>query len=293
MSTSKRVSTTWIAFTLLLTLTPAAFSHGSGGGAEGGAIAGENAGENAAAIGMPQGQIGFSRVVHLSHPLRTDAPLFPGDPIFTIDIFNTIAVDGYLLENIELGTHTGTHVSAPGHFLEGAMTLDQLPAEMFVHPAVVLDVRDRVAVDGDFQITWADLLAFERQHGREIPVGACVILFTGFGDLFFNPPGPGVRDDYFDLAPGFAPQAARKLAMPRAQGGRGVSCLGSDTFGPDATTDETFGASTAIYAAGGVTIENMTHLEELHAFGDTVVFTPARLIDGSGFQTDVLGFIGW
>lgn len=249
--------------------------------------------QGAAAVGMPQGRIDFSRVVHLSHPLRPDAPLFPGDPELTLEIFNTIPEDGFLLEKVTLGTHTGTHVSAPGHFLEGGETIDRLPAEMFVHPAVVLDVRDRVAADPDFQITWADLLALERLHGREIPVGACVLLFTGFQDLFFNPPGPGPLDDYFDTAPGFAPAAVRKLARPPDQGGRGVSCLGSDTFGPDASTDETFGASTAIYQAGGLTIENMAGLDELRPFGDTIVFTPARLIDGSGFQTDVLGFVGW
>jgi kynurenine formamidase len=241
---------------------------------------------------MRRGAIRFSRVVHLSHPFRTDAPLFPGDPEFTVEVFNTVPTDGYLLELVRFGTHTGTHVSAPAHFFEDGKTLDELPAQMFVHPAVVLDVRERVAENPDFQVSWQDLRQFERRQGERIPVGACVILFTGFQDLFFNPPGPGPRDDYFDVAPGFDPEAVERLARRPGEGGRGVSCLGSDTFGPDATTDATFGASTAMYAAGGVTIENMTNLDELRPFGDVLVFAPARLHEGSGFQTDVLGFVG-
>jgi kynurenine formamidase len=242
-------------------------------------------------VGIRESTIRFSRVVHLSHQLRTDAPLFPGDPPFTVEIWNTIAHDGFLLENVHHGTHTGTHVSAPGHFIEGGQTIDELPAHMFVHPAVVIDVRERVAVDPDFQITWQDIRAFERRYHQTIPVGACVILFTGFQDRYFNPVGPGSHDDYFDTAPGFHPSAVQRLAMPVGQGGRGVSCLGSDTFGPDATSDVSFGASTAIYEAGGMTIENMANLDKLHPFGDTVVYAPARLRAGSGFQTDVLGFI--
>ena len=40
-----------------------------------------------------------------------------------------------------LATHIGTHVDAPYHFVEGAATVDQMPLEKYMGPAVLLDLR--------------------------------------------------------------------------------------------------------------------------------------------------------
>lgn len=230
------------------------------------------------------GRAAWSKVVTLAHVLRTDSPIFPGDPLFTIDIFNTVADDGYLLEQINLGTHTGTHVSAPCHFIEGAPCVQDLPAKMFIRPVVVIDVRDRVDCEGgDFQVTKADIRSWERAHGT-IPQGAIVMLNTGFGSKFFQP-------GYYDDAPGFAGAAATWLMKPVAQGGRGAAGTGSDTFGPDATSDGDFSATYETLLAGGVTIENAVRLEKLPAQGATIIFLPARLDQGSGFQTNIIALV--
>jgi kynurenine formamidase len=242
-------------------------------------------------VGMSAGLIRFSRVVHLSHVLRPDMPIFPGDPPWTSTTWSSIAEHGYHVEHLSHGTHAGTHVSVPAHFLADGATLDRMPAHMFVHSAVMIDVRERVRLDPDFQLTWADMESFEQEHALRIPVGACVILFTGFQDRFVPTTDVSAGHAYFATAPGFEPALVRQLVLPPDRGGRGVSCLGSDTFGPDATRDTTFGASAAIFEAGGMTIENMTNLEQLHAWGDVIVIAPPLLWNGSGFQTDVLGFI--
>ena len=54
-----------------------------------------------------------------------------------------------------IGSHTGTHIDAPAHFSPGGKTIDQLPVDVFVGPARVLDLT---AVQGD-EIGAADLLA--------------------------------------------------------------------------------------------------------------------------------------
>jgi arylformamidase len=41
-----------------------------------------------------------------------------------------------------IGSHTGTHVDAPAHFSSGGATIDQLPLELLVGPARVLDLTD-------------------------------------------------------------------------------------------------------------------------------------------------------
>jgi arylformamidase len=54
-----------------------------------------------------------------------------------------------------IGSHTGTHLDAPAHFVTGGDTIELLPVDRFVGPARVLDLTH---VDGD-EIRADDLLA--------------------------------------------------------------------------------------------------------------------------------------
>ena len=40
-----------------------------------------------------------------------------------------------------LATHIGTHVDAPYHFVPGAATVDEMPLEKYMGPAILLDLR--------------------------------------------------------------------------------------------------------------------------------------------------------
>ncbi len=224
----------------------------------------------------------WSRVVSLAHEFNPANPIFPGDPETTVSLWATVPVDGYRVEQVSLGNHTGTHMNAPCHFVDGAKCLDELPPEMFIRPLVVIDVRERVLENPDFQLTKQDIKDWEAINGR-IPPGAIVTIFTGFGDQYFEP-------SYFDIAPGFAGLTAKWLMKPVCQGGRGAAGLASDTFGADATTDVDYSATYETLLAGGVNLENLTNLELVHPQGDTVVFLPARL-QGSGFQTNVIALV--
>jgi kynurenine formamidase len=239
---------------------------------------------------LPRGYAGVdprtARRVPLWQTLSPSNPIFEGDPKFTYRIVRTVADDGYLLEQItSLGTHTGTHISAPAHFHAGAPYLNQLDESWTLMPLVVLDVRSRVAKQGgDFQLGVKDLRHFERRHGR-IPRGGCVLVLTGFGRLFFRPKGPGRADDYFDPAPGLSGEAVTWLFDRRA-----IRATGSDSFGPDATSDEDFTATSITLAKGGITVENVgPGLARMRPFGDWVSINGAR---GrfSGFQMGITGF---
>ncbi len=69
-------------------------------------------------------------------------PIYPGDPGFRRDEVRSMAKgDDLTLSRLDLGSHTGTHVDAPSHFIPGGPTLDQTPLENLVGPARVLDLR--------------------------------------------------------------------------------------------------------------------------------------------------------
>jgi len=249
----------------------------------------------ATAAGSPAPRIprGFEGVdprtatrVPLWQELAPTVPIFPGDPPFTSTVFTTIPESGYLLEQItSLGTHTGTHISAPAHFVEGAPALSQLDESWTLMPLVVIDVRARVtASGGDFQVDTAALKAFERAHGT-IPAGGCVLLLTGFARNYTSATRPGRADDYFDPAPGFTGESVAWLF-----GTRGIKAVGSDTFGPDATSDEAFSATSTALHHGGITVENVgPGLARMRPYGDWVSINGGRP-RFSGFQMGITGF---
>ena len=245
--------------------------------------------------------------VPLWQELSPANPIFEGDPEFTFEIFTTIDESGYLLEQItSLGTHTGTHISAPAHFVEGAKYLSELSESWTLMPLVVIDVRERVEEDGgDFSLDVADLKRWEKKYGQ-IPVNGCVLLLTGFAEVFgaavskaalkqaaaekeaaasglsvaHHAPG-----SYFDPAPGFTGDAAAWLFDQRS-----IGALGSDTFGPDASSDTDFSATLTTLEKGGITVENVgPGLASMRAHGDWVSINGARP-RFSGFQMGITGF---
>jgi kynurenine formamidase len=221
--------------------------------------------------------------VPLWQELGADVPLFPGDPPFTVETWTTIAESGYLLEHVtSLGTHTGTHISAPAHFVAGGTFLSGLDESWALMPLAVIDVRERAAAadgggGGGFSLTAAEVRAWERGHGR-FPAGGCVLLLTGWGQRFGAPA-------YFDPAPGFAAEAVAWLFERR-----GVIAVGSDTFGPDAAGDSAFGATGTALGKGGITVENVgPGLARMRPFGDWVSVNGPRA-RCSGFPTGITGF---
>jgi kynurenine formamidase len=106
------------------------------------------------AVGGGGGLPGVSNVVFLSHVNNPNVvPGFPGDPAFTLTTAFTVPADGYYLQYVKEGEHTGSHYSAPCHFHVQARCAEDLAAGDFVLPAVVVDVRAQVAADVDYHVS--------------------------------------------------------------------------------------------------------------------------------------------
>jgi Predicted metal-dependent hydrolase len=69
-------------------------------------------------------------------------PIFSGDPTVTIDVCHAIAKgDAANVSEIRLGVHTGTHVDAPNHFIEGGRRVDQLDMEKLIGVCRVVEIE--------------------------------------------------------------------------------------------------------------------------------------------------------
>jgi len=82
------------------------------------------------------------RSLDISMPLFEGMPAFPGDPPFSSEaVLRPERGDAYFLSRIALGTHAGTHIDPPSHFLAGAPSVDQLDLETLQGPCRVLEAR--------------------------------------------------------------------------------------------------------------------------------------------------------
>src|SRR5712691_8337645 len=75
---------------------------------------------------------------------------YPGDPAVTLERVVSIR-DGadYNLSRLDFGVHSGTHVDAPVHFIEGAPAAEALPLDVLIGPASVLDLTHAGRLDAD------------------------------------------------------------------------------------------------------------------------------------------------
>jgi arylformamidase len=79
----------------------------------------------------------------ISLPLGRDTLVWPGDPPIGVTPKLRISQgDSANVSELRLGTHSGTHVDPPIHFVEGAPAIDQLALDRVVGPALVADLRD-------------------------------------------------------------------------------------------------------------------------------------------------------
>ena len=259
---------------------------GAAAGLTGAMVAGAVEPAHAADHGMRLDRLRLVFLSHVNDPATTS--LFPGDPEFTLETVATVPTDGFYMQYVREGEHTGSHWGSPNHFKEGALSADQLdPHDLFL-PAVKIDVRRKAAANADYAVTVEDLRAFERRHGR-IPRCAAVILWTGWEQRWGTPAYANLDAEGVIHQPGFSVPAAEWLIETGRLGVRGA--LGTDTFGADVGIDETFAVSTLLFDRHRISLENLANLSQLQATGAWVLVGGPRNGNGSGSTATIFGVI--
>jgi len=89
-----------------------------------------------------------SRVIDISVANGPAQHVYPGDPPPRIEQAKAIrAGDVCNVSLLTMGSHTGTHVDAPYHFIDGGARLGEVALERMVGEALVVDLRGRAAID--------------------------------------------------------------------------------------------------------------------------------------------------
>lgn len=88
----------------------------------------------------------------ISVPIRSDMPIYDGNPGVELERVDSIAEGAPAnVSRLGLGVHTGTHVDAPLHFIDGAPGAEGIPLDALVGPAVVVDATSVEAL-GDQEL---------------------------------------------------------------------------------------------------------------------------------------------
>jgi arylformamidase len=88
-----------------------------------------------------------NKIIDVTVPLSAELPVWPGDPGFRLEFTHRIADGGRCnLSRMSLGSHAGTHVDAPYHFVADGTTVDELPLEILIGKARVVSIPVRDAI---------------------------------------------------------------------------------------------------------------------------------------------------
>ncbi|MDO8675149.1 MAG: cyclase family protein [Candidatus Omnitrophota bacterium] len=92
--------------------------------------------------------VGHKKWIDVTVPICHGMISWPSDPPVEISRYKCIGRNGQLnnVALLKMGSHTGTHIDAPRHFLKDGLTVDAMSPELMVGPVNVIQIKDPVAV---------------------------------------------------------------------------------------------------------------------------------------------------
>ncbi len=209
------------------------------------------------------------RVVDCSHHYDNAMPLMEGIAAPELTELATVERDGYAMSRYAFTNHSGTHIDAPAHQVEGGATLDEIPLTRLVTDAVVLDVRSHAPGPvglGDLHERIADVRPND------------LVLFCSGNDRNWGTAAYWKEWCYPDA------EASRALID------RGVSGVGFDGPSADPVDSVTYELHRIWLSAGRVILENLCSLTELPS-RCRIVCAPLKVRNANGGPVRVLALV--
>ena len=223
-------------------------------------------------------------VVDLSHEYSDSAIFWPTAEGFRLEkVADGVTPQGYYYaaNNFASAEHGGTHVDAPVHFAQGKWSVEQIPPQQMIGGAAVVDVSSSAAAQPDYQVSVADLEAWEKTHGSLN--GTIVLIRTDYSKRWPDAAkylGTAERGEAAVAKlhfPGVHPEAAKWLV-----GNRTVKAVGIDTASLDYGQSSLYETHRVLYERNIPGLENLSNLDRLPARGATLIALPMKIKGGSG-----------
>jgi arylformamidase len=203
------------------------------------------------------------KIYDVTVPLSKELVVYPGDPPVRIERKSVINKNDskYNVSRIAFGSHTGTHIDPPFHFIEDGITVDNLPLEMMMGRARVVEVtapRIDEAVLEEFDFT-ADVR----------------VLFKTRNSYLWSK--KTFVEDFVYITPG----AARALVN------EGIKVVGIDYLSVEKFDAEEPETHLTLLRAGTLIIEGLD-LREVEPGDYEMICLPLKIKDGDGAPARVV-----
>jgi len=198
------------------------------------------------------------KIYDVTVPISDTVPIYSGDPAVKIDTPSTIAGgDAANVSHLCLGAHTGTHVDAPNHFIEGTRRLHDLDLDKLIGPCTVVEIDISVVAISPDQLPPMD--------------GVERILFKTRNSAFWNDMSAGFREDFTYITP----EAAQILAD------NAVKLVGIDYLSVERFGSVDFATHIALLEKEVVILEGLD-LREVPAGDYEIICLPLKYTGGTG-----------
>ena len=206
---------------------------------------------------LPEGP----KIIDISLGISSSMLTWPSDPGVSIEPASRIS-DGKAANVSELhcGTHTGTHIDPPLHFLADGEPIDQIDIDALIGPAVVADLT---AVEYDID---AEVL-----EGLNLPAGVERLLCHTRNSEFWKQQSPEFTEDYVAVTADGATWLVE----------RGIRLIGVDYLSVEHRHTPGHPTHLTLLSAGVVIVEGM-NLDGVPAGDYTLICLPLKIVDGDG-----------
>lgn len=200
------------------------------------------------------------RIYDVSVPISATTPVYQGDPGIEIRQWAALAAgDAANVSLLHFGAHTGTHVDAPSHFIEGGSKVDAMPLDALVGAVRVILMPD-------------DVDAIKASHlSAQSLEGATRVIFKTRNSAFWSDTTSGFRQDFTYITP----DAARALVQS------GVRLVGIDYLSVEKFQSERHETHQILLSNGIVIVEGLD-LREVTAGDYELICLPLKIAEGTG-----------
>ena len=206
------------------------------------------------------------KILDISVPVSPGLPVWPGDPPVELERYRAIAAgDDCNVSRICCSVHSGTHVDAPGHFVENALTAEGLALDILIGPAIVVEVPTAGAIEPNFLETIA------------LPHDVKRLLFKTRNSQLWQQPEHSFKSDYIALSS----RAAAWIVD------RGIQLIGVDYLSVQLFSDPEPLTHRTLLTAGVIVIEGLD-LQDVPAGSYQLVCLPLKLVGSDGAPARVV-----
>ena len=200
-------------------------------------------------------------ILDLTREISTDTKVFPGSPLPKFITWNKMDIHNYHSEVIFMSTHTGTHMDAPSHFINGVSSIDKIPVDRFISRSILV----RITKASDELITAAEIEA----TNVKIFDGDSVIFSTSWENEVD-------KEYYFSHSPGLSEDAAEFLINKKVN----AVCIDSPSI--DRGSDNNFPVHKLLLNKEILIVENLCNLAKIDIQNFTLIMIPLKLSGASG-----------